>query len=432
MQCKHIFELWIIGEIVVKMLRRWTHTYLMPNVALYTSMTSRFLASFGDDTPVAKKSLDFLIEKCMVNIFDWMEERKLGEATCQLLSSLTSITSIRCHLPECPSYQRMISRYQDGSLPCPKLPLYILRQFVQVLCQSQVSGKENQKRRWNSFVLLYKLSCNVLFLSIGIIFQFFLFFFFFFFKKYIHETFQSFNGSTMIRNSNKIHRLEISLYMIHGVVLSNVEPAFGWTSQYSQTLINVISLFTTEPNTHIAEVFRIFADLTELYLPFLPNPKGFLSVCVKVIKEFGRLNEERSEQLRNSYIDKTIKKRFEEMQVEEIHEVLRLLKHMSTEDLAGNEDILSLSGESLLLGLNYLIPHLNSTLLAYPQLCEEFFDVLSIGLSTFISKFASMSRQHQTVLVECIPFALDNADSRIIAHALQIIECMATYHFTHS
>ncbi|ETO30130.1 hypothetical protein RFI_06990 [Reticulomyxa filosa] len=125
------------------------------------------------------------------------------------------------------------------------------------------------------------------------------------------------------------------------------------------------------------------------------------------------------------------KQRLEESQIEEIHEILRLLKHMSTKDLLSSADVQTLSGESVLMGLNYLIPHLNDTLLEYPQLCDDFFDVLAIALSVFTNRFAIMSRQYQTVLTESIPFALRHCDPKIVQYALEIITCMAIYHFSH-
>ena len=116
-----------------------------------------------------------------------------------------------------------------------------------------------------------------------------------------------------------------------------------------------------------------------------------------------------------------------------MHEILRLLDHMSNKELVeGSSQIQSLSGESVLMGLFHLVPHMNETLLSYPDLCTKFFEVIAVCLSAFVSKFATMTRQTQLVLTKSLQFSLGHASPDIVMYGLEIIQTMANHHVKNS
>ena len=64
----------LVAKVTIQMLRRWAYSYLMPNVALYAQINCNFLGSLGSGAQHALQMLDFLVNKCAINLFGWLDE----------------------------------------------------------------------------------------------------------------------------------------------------------------------------------------------------------------------------------------------------------------------------------------------------------------------------------------------------------------------
>lgn len=77
-----------LSSTIVWFLHRWSQSYLLPTESNYSEISPTLLQAFGDDTPGALWTVNFLAEKVECNINAFKGERALIEETIQLLSTL--------------------------------------------------------------------------------------------------------------------------------------------------------------------------------------------------------------------------------------------------------------------------------------------------------------------------------------------------------
>lgn len=77
---------------IIWFLHRWSLSYLIPNENNYTELSTTLLQAFGDGTPGAQWTLNFLVEKIECNIKAFKGEPTLIKETMQLLVVLVGST----------------------------------------------------------------------------------------------------------------------------------------------------------------------------------------------------------------------------------------------------------------------------------------------------------------------------------------------------
>ena len=412
----------LLSQIVIKMLSRWANSYLMPNVAYYEHISLGLLKSFGSEGDNASKTLDMIIYKCYINIFKWREERDVLNETCLMLESFVKHSSIRPCLFKSQSYNNYIlNKYYNLTLDLDLLPNELISIFIRIILQSVIgSGQENVNLRLQQF--------NKIALPI--------------YNQFIKNC-QPFanQNQQFFSTSEQFDKLELSIFKINGISKCCTDFTFDFLlkKQIFNILIKIIPKFSTYigDNNVVLIIFKIFANIAETSLIDLDKnqSKIFLKLCVNLIEQFENHNLQRIKQLKHEFIDNKTKEKYEEMQIEEITVILKLLEFMSTKDLidinlnTSNETNL-ICGQCIFKSFYYLTPNITNELLKYQSLCQRFYEVLSICIRGFTSTFATKlnNQQRNQILGNKILESLSSGQYEIIEYGLEIIQCFAEYH----
>jgi len=77
-----------LSSTIIWFLHRWSEIYLIPNEDHYNELSTTLLHAFGDDSPGALWSMNFLLDKIICNINAFKSEPTLIDETIKLLISL--------------------------------------------------------------------------------------------------------------------------------------------------------------------------------------------------------------------------------------------------------------------------------------------------------------------------------------------------------
>jgi len=79
-----------LSSTIIWFLHRWSEIYLFPIEDYYTELSTTLLHAFGDDSPGAVWSMNFLLDKIICNINAFKSEPTLIDETIKLLISLVN------------------------------------------------------------------------------------------------------------------------------------------------------------------------------------------------------------------------------------------------------------------------------------------------------------------------------------------------------
>ena len=84
-----LIHLWspLVSSTVMWFLRRWSHTYLATQEAIYQEISGALLTAFGRDTEGATWTVNFLLEKCISNLTRLNSEPDVMKDTIGLILS---------------------------------------------------------------------------------------------------------------------------------------------------------------------------------------------------------------------------------------------------------------------------------------------------------------------------------------------------------
>lgn len=78
-----------LSSTIIWFLLKWSKSYFVPNEVYYSEISPTILQAFGEDSPGASWTMNFLLEKVVCNINAFKSEPALIEGTINLLIGLT-------------------------------------------------------------------------------------------------------------------------------------------------------------------------------------------------------------------------------------------------------------------------------------------------------------------------------------------------------
>lgn len=109
-----------VGTALLRLLDRWTQTYVMPDERTYGSRLSMSLvAAFSEEGKQCQGFLDQLLTYVQTNLLLWGEEPDIASTSCTLLASLIANKRIRRFIVSLPSFPDILAVYRLASLADP-------------------------------------------------------------------------------------------------------------------------------------------------------------------------------------------------------------------------------------------------------------------------------------------------------------------------
>ena len=151
------------------------------------------------------------------------------------------------------------------------------------------------------------------------------------------EVFASFDSNTYVKSSEQIRKLQLVLYMLHGISRCGNERGYAYLSQYFTHFIKLVDMFENETTDIVLKIYEIFKDIAETDLEHMDknDSNSFFKYCLQLITKFGDISLKRAAIINNDNINKSIKDDTEEIQIKEMSVILCLLEHMSSRDVYG-------------------------------------------------------------------------------------------------
>ncbi|XP_071481879.1 exportin-4-like [Diadema antillarum] len=356
----NLADLWSpqVGSTTVWFLRRWLSSYLMLNESYYNEISVPLAVCFGKGTEGSHWLTSFLLDKCLSNLSIWSSEHELANDTVDLLVSLVEKKE-RC-LPalQCESFWTIAKQHAASAPPLDLLPLDIKSNLMKALVLAGcLAPNAETKDRFAQEVLIpvqnrYK----------GLIQQ----------EEFVRKAQEDTVKTTLC----------MLLSLLRGIVMGTRFVA-----------ANELFLFIWPLATECVALVRTYhhcSEVVELVLEL------YLEMGRRQLTYINKVNSfklyEMSLSLLETYKQCNLGKRrrdaiAEEEQYHDISVMIELLTEIISKDMTDflHDDepnpVNNVSAPDVVLyGLNILLPLINHELLRFPNLCQQYFRlVTSIG-----------------------------------------------------
>ncbi|XP_015609401.1 exportin-4 isoform X2 [Cephus cinctus] len=388
---------------IVWFLHRWSLSYLLPIETYYSEISTILLQAFGEDSPGALWTVNFLLEKVECNISSCKDEPALVKETVQLLVALIeSQPKAACVLKS----ERLGRLVEMATKERSDLPQAAKRGLMRTIVQvgAAVQDPNNERQYWSQ--TLQPLENR--------------------FKQIVsNETFSRSYHEPSIRIDIR-DILDSFVGVALGVQGPTVESVFQRTIPLLNELPNLLSLYHNYQDL-VQLILELLCESTRGMLCFLSEAESIriYEACLRTVQTYARCNTNRL----------TLDVTAEEDTFQDILLLMQLLTNLLSKDIFDLSHWETRSGQDqpvtpadvFLYGLNIVMPMMTIDLLKFPSLCLQYFKMITFVCEIYPEKVCSLPEELLKQLLASVELGLFSFGHDITLLCCDIIQVMAKH-----
>ncbi|CAI9742263.1 exportin-4-like isoform X1 [Octopus vulgaris] len=398
-----------VGSTVMWFLQRWAVSYLLPDESCYPQISMAIVSAFGRDTTASQWAVDFLLGRINSNLSIWSAEEQLMNDSLRLLVALVE-NKPRCNLVvKCKHLWDLVKQEASNQPPLillsPASKRYLLKGLVLAGTASMESA---QKDEYWKYVLqslhdrFYQTVCQADF------------------SKVCH---------TAGVKASILNLLE----SMCGVALASrvdiVQQLFNFLHPLLVETVKILDLYHNYEDV-VPLVLELFSEVVQRQLCYLPesDSRKIYELALSLIQTYSKHNITRKIAGINDE---------EEEKYYDIVLLMEMLTHLLSKDFidfSGPEPETSSppptqisAAEVVLFGLNIIIPLMNSELLKFPNLCSQYFKLITFLAECHPEKFCLLPAELFKAFMDSVQMGLNAYGPDITKLCLEIIAALASH-----
>ncbi|XP_071566040.1 exportin-4 [Temnothorax nylanderi] len=347
-----------LSSTIIWFLHRWSEIYLLPTETYYSELSTTLLHAFGEDSPGALWSMNFLLDKIICNINAFKSEPALVDETIKLLISLVNSRTRASCLSKSEQFTYIIELAMKEQYDFPQI---IKRGLMCAVVHAGSVVQNTERSYWSRTLECLQNRYTQLTSSEN------------FMSSYHEERFKV----------QIIDILESCIGVVQGAESPIVTPVYQNTFPILAGLPKILSLYHNYQDI-VQLILELFSEYTKI-LFFLSEVDCIrvYRTCVQAMETYARCNSHRL----------TVDSTAEEDSFQDILLLMRLLTNLLIKDLfnlnhevsqpfsqgASAQPVTELipSTDVFLYGLNIIMPMMTMDLLKFPSLCLQYFKMIA-------------------------------------------------------
>ncbi|XP_052239002.1 exportin-4-like isoform X2 [Dreissena polymorpha] len=393
---------------VMWLLRRWSRSYLLPDENFYNQMSKAICAGFGRDTDGAQWSVQFLLDKILVYLAAWNAEEKTLQDILQLLVTMVDNRTRAVFIMKCPTMQELVRQVADNRSPFCLLPASALRLVYKALVLAGTGIAENNAAEYWQLVLKRLED-----------------------RFYLHIRVPHFTKSCQSPETKEeiIKLLESLCGVAKGSRVTNIDKIFDFLLPLMLHSVSLLDLYHNNEDV-VPLILEMLSEVVQRQLCFLNEKRSnqLYEVCLSAIQTYSKHNsgkrvKDASEEEEDRYNDILL--------------VMEMLTNLLSKDFVDfgdkDENIPSPQAVSpidvVLYGLNTVIPLMTEDLLRFPNLCSQYFKLITFLTEIHPDKFTSLPEELFKSIMVSLEMGLVSYGSEITKMSLDCIYSLGSYVF---
>ncbi|XP_053997793.1 exportin-4-like [Hylaeus anthracinus] len=393
---------------VMWFLHRWSLHYLLLVEDHYSVISIAFIQAFGEDTPGASWTINFLIEKIVQNINAFKGEPALMKETIKLLIALVDLPKKARFVLKSERFGHIIDLATKGQYDFQQV---VKRGLMRAVVQAGIvkDGIIHDKSYWSQTIQVLQDRCKQL-TSDGKFLQCYhqeeI-------KVQIIDILECFIGVAQgVQCVQIIQSGIISLFQYIRPVLRELPSLLSLYHNYQQIVQLILELLVECTNK---EILRLLEE-TE-------TERQMREICLSTIQIYARCNANRV----------TVDSTTEESNCQDILLLMKLLTNILNKDTTFGPYVSSKELPDIFLcGLNIIMPMVTIDLLKIPSLCSQYFKMIKSRCKSFPDDVCNLPPELLRSLLASVELGLFSFGSEIFSMCCQIIQNLAQHIYNSS
>lgn len=338
-----------VSSTLMWFLHRWALTYLFPVETLYAEISLSLNVAFGTDSPSALWCLNFVMELISNVLTEWAGESQVVLETCNLLVAMAEGKERAKKVGKSTGLWNIVHKQalNNFTLSHPKANQSLVKALVKAgtadsdmkaveqCCLEVLKPLETKFRT----VILQENFCRN-FHDAGV-------------QKQITQTIDCFIG------------------VIQGCDVHNSQYLFTFLLPLMNELIPLLNLYRNYQEV-VVPILECYCEFTKVLLCYLDRQqsKAFYESCLQMMQAYAKINMAKRNLVASA----------EEEQYEDLLILMNILVNLLSKDFLDIDDAAEAgvsAPDVILFALNILMPLMNDELLRYPQLCCQYYKMIT-------------------------------------------------------
>ncbi|KAM0733116.1 Exportin-4 [Formica fusca] len=395
-----------LSSTIIWFLHIWSQSYLLPTEVYYSEISTTILQAFGEDSPGALWTMNFLLEKVICNINTFKSEPAVIKETIKLLITLVeSQTKASCVLKS-EQFNYIIELATRGQYDFPQV---IKRGLMHAVVQAGtvVQNTSTEQYYWSQTLEPLQNKCTQLISS---------------------DNFMSSYHQEEIR-IQIIDILESFIGVVHGVQGPTTEPVYRYTCPILVELQKLLSLYHNYQNI-VQLILELLCEYTRNILFYLSEADStrVYETCLQTIQTYARCNSNRL----------TVDSTAEEDSFQDILLLMQLLTNLLSKDILNfnnteqNQPPSTMPADVFFYGLNIIMPIMTIDLLKFPSLCIQYFKMIAFVCDICPEKVCGLSTKLLQQLLASVELGLYSFGHEVAVLCCDTIQVLAKHIYMES
>ncbi|XP_033118145.1 exportin-4-like [Anneissia japonica] len=379
-----------LGTTIVWFLKRWCRSYLVLNEKYYSHVSLPIVSAFGMDTAGAQWATSFLLEKVISNLSVWSSEGSLANDTINLFVTLVEKKERCAAVLSCNHFWTLVKHHLSCQPPLDVLSIDIKCNVMKALVLAgSMANDDGTKDRYRQEIL-QPLQEK--------------------FNSYVDE--ESFDANAT--NEPVMSDICFCLSLLKGVLqatrVDNVLHLHNYCFPFLSRCIGLVKVYQNYPEV-IVLILEVYVELANRQLCYINETQSH-----KVY--------ESSLSLLHTYSKFNLGKKSREVTVEDdrcesVSLLMDLLTNLLSKDLIGfeNSDIDVIpthpssqvsAADIVLYGLNIVVPLMDLELLKFPDLCSQYYKLVTFICELYPEKVTVLSQDLFNSFMASLELGLTN------------------------
>ncbi|XP_013778949.1 exportin-4-like [Limulus polyphemus] len=394
-----------VATTLVWYIKRWAVTYLLPNESYYTEMSMTLTGAFGKDSEAGLWTLNFLISKLETNLTRWSHEHKLAIETSQTLVSVLNNVERGSRAIQCEGLKSLINKHATNQFHL--LPAAAKRGILKslVIVGTANQDKESKEQYWKHLIEPLQNRINAVF--------------------YNGSFHQNFHREQV--KSEVLDLIECVIGVADGCTLQNLSSLYPFIQPVSEEFVKLMDVYHNYSDV-TDMIFQFFSVCAKRVLCFLDkkDSKKLYESCLSMIQIYAKHNTGKISHEASA----------EEEQYQDILVLMQLLTDLLSKDFVDfspfnpsqEEEESSVSAADVALyGLNIIMPLMNAELLKFPNLCLQYFKLITFVCEIYPAKVCQLPETLFKNLISSVELGLSSFTPEVATLCLDFITVLGIH-----